>query len=104
MSGAVEQQPFRYWAFICYSHENAAAARALARAIEVDRLPARLSTDPKSPLPKRLFPIFRDRDEFSSSADLGEAVDEALKRSRALVVLCSRAAKESPSRTSETGV
>ena len=95
MSDAVEQQPFRYWAFISYSHENAAAARALARAIEVYRLPARLSRDPKSRLPRRLFPIFRDRDEFSSSADLGVAIEDALKRSRALVVLCSPSAKGS---------
>ena len=95
MSGAAEQQPFRYWAFISYGHADAVAARTLARAIEGYRLPARLSADPKRAFPKRLFPIFRDRDEFSSSADLGVAIAEALKRSRALVVVCSPAAKAS---------
>ena len=86
---------FKYWAFISYSHADRVTARALARAIEGYRLPARLGPDPARTLPRRLLPVFRDRDEFSGSADLGAAVEQALHQSRALIVLCSPAARTS---------
>ena len=37
----------------------------------------------------RLLPVFRDREEFASSADLGDAIRDALDNSGTLVVLCS---------------
>jgi tetratricopeptide (TPR) repeat protein len=40
-------------------------------------------------LPKRLSPIFRDRDELPSSASLSDAVNEALAGSESLIVICS---------------
>ncbi len=40
-------------------------------------------------LPKNLRPIFRDRDELSGSSNLGPAIEQALKKSRYLIVLCS---------------
>lgn len=40
-------------------------------------------------LPDRLFPIFRDREELASSANLPARINEALARSRALIVICS---------------
>jgi tetratricopeptide (TPR) repeat protein len=40
-------------------------------------------------VPRKLTPVFRDRDELSSSADLSENIREALVDSESLVVLCS---------------
>ncbi|MCA3628756.1 MAG: TIR domain-containing protein, partial [Methylobacterium sp.] len=41
------------------------------------------------PVPARLFPVFRDRDELPTSPDLGDRIIEALDRSKALIVICS---------------
>jgi hypothetical protein len=41
-------------------------------------------------VPERLFPIFRDRDELEGAADLPERIQEALRESRSLIVICSR--------------
>ena len=40
-------------------------------------------------VPKRLFPVFIDRSELASSADLGDSLREALRQSRSLIVICS---------------
>jgi len=85
---------FRYHAFISYSHADEAWARWLHRAIETYRIPARLRRASGDTLPKRLFPIFRDRDELPSAAELGAVIQKALRDSRALIVVCSpRSAK-----------
>ena len=39
--------------------------------------------------PRAALPIFRDRDELPSSADLGGASNEALRQSRYQIVICS---------------
>jgi tetratricopeptide (TPR) repeat protein len=88
---------FRYKAFISYSHSDEAWARWLHGALESYRLPRKLArTDGRfGPIPARLFPVFRDRDELSSAIDLSEKVQEALAESAALVVICSPAAAAS---------
>jgi tetratricopeptide (TPR) repeat protein len=40
-------------------------------------------------LPRRLYPVFRDREELASSGDLGDSIRAALARAEALVVICS---------------
>ncbi len=40
-------------------------------------------------MPRRLAPIFRDREEFSAAQDLSAEVRAALAQSRSLVVVCS---------------
>ena len=40
-------------------------------------------------MPKRIFPVFRDREELASSSSLGENIQNALRQSRALIVICS---------------
>ena len=81
----------RYTAFLSYSHKDAAAAARLHRRLEAYRLPKRLvgSETPRGPVPERLWPIFRDREELPAATDLSETVREALARSGALIVLCS---------------
>ena len=44
---------------------------------------------------KRLFSIFRDREELRVSADLGTNINEALRQSRYLIVICSPDAAQS---------
>ena len=92
-----QELPFRYWAFISYSHTDEATASRIHRALESYRLPRRLvnrKTDVGS-VPRRLFPIFRDLDELPSSSDLGEKLRESLRESRTLIVICSPQAAQS---------
>lgn len=83
--------PLKYWAFISYSHQDRDWAQWLHKAIETYRVPRRLVGRPSrnGPVPARLFPVFRDREELPGSADLGKTIDEALNQSRHLVVICS---------------
>ena len=87
----------RYWAFISYSHYDRDWARWLHRRLETYRVPRRLAGRPHwaGAVPRRLLPVFRDRDELPSSADLGGVVHRALRDSRYLIVICSRHAARS---------
>ncbi len=82
----------RYHAYISYSHTDERFAAWLQRALESYRLP-------KSIAPRfnraPLKPIFRDRSDLQSSANLGETLTRALKNSSALIVICSSAATAS---------
>jgi tetratricopeptide (TPR) repeat protein len=90
---------YRYWAFISYSSQDKAWADWLHRAIESYGIPARLmhhATPTGEGAPKRLRPVFRDRAELSASADLGREIEDALRASRFLIVICSPNAARSP--------
>lgn len=54
-------------------------------------MPSRLvrNAKPEGSVPKRIFPVFRDREELASSSSLGENIQNALRQSRALIVICS---------------
>jgi tetratricopeptide (TPR) repeat protein len=80
-----------YAAFISYSHADHAIARWVHRALEAYRFPKVLvGIDTHvGPVPTRLPPIFRDRDELPASANLGEELAAALSASRFQIVLCS---------------
>ncbi len=87
-----------YWAFISYSHRDAAIAARVQRALETYRIPRRLEGRPTPaglPAPRYFKPVFRDRDDLQASPDLKARVDAALAGSRYLVVICSPAAAES---------
>jgi WD40 repeat protein len=87
----LSEQLYRYWAFISYSHHDVREAVQLHRWLERYVVPRRLveRASPVGALPKRLFPIFRDRDELPSSAELGGVISRALRSSRYLIVVCS---------------
>ena len=90
----------RYLAFISYSHADQAWARWLQQKLERYRVPRRLAESRVdgayfSSVPRRLYPVFMDRDELASSTDLGKAVDEALSQSGFMIVVCSPAAAAS---------
>ena len=91
------QAQHRYMAFLSYSHQDATIADWLHEALEEFHVPARLVgklTD-HGPVPKKLAPIFRDRQELAASPDLGEEIEDAIAGSRFLIVLCSTAAAKS---------
>ena len=89
---AVGAETFTYWAFLSYSHRDRKWGDWLHRALETYPVPKRIVGQPTrdGQRPRKLFPIFRDREELSASADLGTEVNEALTRSRYLIVVCSR--------------
>jgi len=85
---------YRYWAFISYSSQDRSWARWLHKSIERYGIPARYvrhqhRTLSGEPAPKRFYPLFLDRDELPASSDLGNYIQNALKSSRYLIVVCS---------------
>lgn len=91
------EQDCRYWAFISYSHQDRAWGNWLHRAIETYRVPRRLvgRKTAMGTIPRRLFPVFCDRDELPSAANLGDAINESLQASRFQLVICSPRAAQS---------
>jgi WD40 repeat protein len=86
----------KYRAFLSYSHADKAWADWLHKTLEGYVVPSRLVGQETiaGSIPKRLFPIFRDREELPSSPDLGSQIETALHQSLFLIVICSpRAAK-----------
>ena len=79
----------KYRAFLSYSHADQKWARWLHHALESYRPPRHLRAPDGKELPKRLSPIFRDRDELPSAASLSDVVKEALVQSENLIVICS---------------
>jgi tetratricopeptide (TPR) repeat protein len=81
----------QYRAFLSYSHADSRWARWLHRGLEGYRVPSRLrgGSGEFGPLPDRLTPIFRDREDLSSSGELGPRIESALADSEALLVVCS---------------
>jgi hypothetical protein len=88
----------RYRAFISYSHKDAAFGRRLHRRLEAYRVPGHLvgRVTARGPVPRRLTPIFRDREELPAAGDLTAEVRAALAESQCLIAICSPAAAASP--------
>ena len=88
---------YRYKAFISYSHRDETWGRWLQRALESYRIPGRLvgKEGEFGKIPARLSPVFRDREDLSSAADLSSSVRQELDQSETLVVICSPAAVQS---------
>ncbi len=88
---------YRYKAFISYSHSDESWARWLHRSLEWYRVPKHIvgRDTARGPIPKRLAPIFRDREELASASDLGSVLENALASSQALIVICSPASARS---------
>jgi WD40 repeat protein len=82
---------YKYWAFISYSHQDRAWGDWLHKTLETYRVPGRLigRSSRDGQVPARLFPVFRDRDELPSSANLGDVLNESLRQSRYQIVICS---------------
>ena len=87
----------RYFAFLSYSHKDEDLAEWLHGELERFRVPSQLVgkiTD-HGVIPRRLTPVFRDRQELGAATDLGEEIEQALAGSQFLIVLCSPSAAAS---------
>lgn len=91
MPESVANRGFDYRAFISYSHQDKTWADWLHKALETYRVPSRLvgTHTAAGVIPRRLHPIFRDRDELASAHDLSGKVNAALAKSQNLIVICS---------------
>jgi hypothetical protein len=75
---------FKYRAFISYSHRDTGWATWLHKSIENYRPPRHLVGQQglHGPIPKRLAPVFRDREELPSATNLGGVISRALLTGR----------------------
>ena len=81
----------KYRAFISYSHRDKEWGDWLHKALETYRVPRRLvgRSSVLGPIPRRLFPIFRDREELPTSSNLSSNISTALSQSQFLIAICS---------------
>lgn len=87
----------KYRAFISYSHRDSGWASWLHTSLEKYRPPKSLigTVTARGEVPKRIAPIFRDRDELPSATDLGSLINAALAGSACQIVICSPQAAQS---------
>src|SRR6202034_225629 len=87
----------KYRAFISYSHRDSEWADWLHKGIETYRPPRVLigTSTVRGVVPKRLTPVFRDREELASATDLGTVISGALEQSACQIVICSPPAAKS---------
>jgi tetratricopeptide (TPR) repeat protein len=88
---------YKYRAFISYSHADEKWASWLHKALETYKVPKHLvgKASDYGPVPERIAPIFRDREELATSTELGDVLTEALRQSACLIVICSPNAAQS---------
>lgn len=87
-AGASPQAAFAHDAFISYSRRDSAFARRFERALEAYKIA------PGLPGAGRYLEVFRDEEDFAS-ADYHRSLDEHLRGSSRLIVLCSPHARAS---------
>jgi len=94
MAPVTPGEPYLYDVFISYRliHPDKAVGEALQRLLESFRTPHALV---REGIPRRLKRVFRDRSELAASPDLELELVEALRRSRFLIVVCSKHTPES---------
>jgi tetratricopeptide (TPR) repeat protein len=87
----------KYRAFLSYSHRDTRWATWLHKGLESYRPPKALigTQTARGPVPKRLAPVFRDREELASATDLGTLLIDALQQSACQIVVCSPQAAKS---------
>ncbi len=90
----LKEKDFKYNAFISYSHQDEKFGKWLHKSLEGYKIPKELYIK-YSDLPKKLYPIFRDREELPTSSSLSQNINEAIKASRYLIVICSPNAAKS---------
>jgi hypothetical protein len=92
-----ESIPFKYRAFLSYSHRDRAWGKWLHHALEATRIDKDLvgRETAAGAVPKTLRPIFRDHEDFSAGHSLTEQTAAALEASKFLIVICSPNAAQS---------
>jgi tetratricopeptide (TPR) repeat protein len=84
-------------AFISYSHRDEKWAAWLHKALETYRVPSKLVGHETEfgPVPERIAPVFRDREELPTATSLGDTLTQALRDSACQIVICSPNAAQS---------
>lgn len=87
----LDNKGYKYRAFISYSHADTRWAKRFQDSLEHFKIDEDLvgRQTPIGRVPKSLYPIFRDRDEFTAGRALSEQTIDALNASGALIVICS---------------
>jgi len=91
------QKQYKYRAFISYSHADEGWAKWLHKSLETYRMPKRLvgRETEFGPVPDKIAPVFRDRDELATATNLGDILTRALEESACQLVICSRKSAQS---------
>ena len=85
---------YEYYAFISYKRENVQWAKWLHHKLEHYRLPANIRKNNKD-LPNKIRPVFQDSQELSGGL-LSKSIENSLKQSKYLIVICSPLSAKSP--------
>lgn len=90
----MENEGFKYFAFISYSHKDKKIAKKLQKRLENYHLPSALQkSNPE--LPKNLSPIFIDESNLIARGSLQSALRDNLGRSKYLILICSPSSAKS---------
>jgi YD repeat-containing protein len=81
-------QAFKFWAFVSYSHHDKNSARQLVRSLEKLHVPPAFR-DLVAGAPSRFAPVFIDEEETAANSRLSDEMQNALRQSRKLIVVCS---------------
>lgn len=92
-----ENMEYKYDAFISYRHADLDifAAEHLHKLLENFKVPKSIMQGTKENRKKRINRVFRDKDELPASDNLAEPIEEALRNSQFLIVVCSPRTPES---------
>ncbi len=88
------QKRYDYYAFISYKHLDKYWAKWVQRQLEYYRLPNQICR--ANDAPKRLMPIFRDETDLAGGKNVKEHLLDKIRRSKYLIVICSRHMQVSP--------
>jgi len=87
------EKDFDYYAFISYKREDEKWAKWLQNKLENYKLPAVIRKE-NADLPKEIRPIFRDKTSMEAGI-IVDTIQEKLRRSQYLIVICSPKAAQS---------
>ena len=84
----MENEGFKYFAFISYSHKDKKIAKKLQKHLENYHLPSALQkSNPE--LPQNLRPVFIDESNLVARGSLQSALRDNLDKSKYLILICS---------------
>ena len=80
---------YRYKAFISYNHRDVKFARRLHGKLEAYKFPKSMATPDISSAERPLYPIFLDESELKAGSTLSDSIQDALRNTEYLIVICS---------------
>ncbi|MBR4195750.1 MAG: toll/interleukin-1 receptor domain-containing protein [Synergistaceae bacterium] len=89
-----ENQSFKYYAFISYSHKDQKIAKKLHKHLEHYHLPSALRKSNPN-LPKKLSPVFIDESDLVARGTLWTGIQANLDRSNYIILICSPSSAKS---------